>query len=316
MPTPIVRSEAIPDLCPTPETYLKPEPCYPTRWRGNATLETILTDDHVRRTAFYKARSLGYTHDDAEDCFQQGAIKLWKVLCEQPELLGDKGAAWVGIFIAHAGSHRALWKHTIRSAALSTSQADEPSADDHAMFYHGRRPERWAAWATRADQRMDFVILMNTLAQRYLDDPLKLLALYTLTTSVKLKDVVPMTGIHSKRFAKVVGNAVRADIQELLEQDTASSTEDEFWITQLTCSENVACVRRVGERVMHNQRLLLALYIVTTSATRKAVTELFDIPITAFRKDITQIKRLLSAEFRTAKHTSLRHTYQSQRMAE
>jgi hypothetical protein len=96
----------------------EPEPRYPTRWRAAATLEELLTDNQVRRVAFAKARSLGYTDQDAEDCFQLGSINLWKALQEQPTLLCDKGAAWVGIWMAFSGSRRALWKHKARCVPL------------------------------------------------------------------------------------------------------------------------------------------------------------------------------------------------------
>lgn len=120
------------------------EPQYATQWRGKATLEDILTDKNVQNVAFAKMRSLGHTDQDAEDCFQLGSLNLWKALEEQPTLLCDKRAAWVGIWIAFSGSRRALWKHKKRSVPL-----DRP-------YQRGNRPERWASFATRVDERIDF----------------------------------------------------------------------------------------------------------------------------------------------------------------
>ncbi len=268
---------------------LTPEVTYETRWRGEATLEELLSDPQVRKVAFAKMRSLGYTDEDAQDCFQLGTIKLWQTLQQQPCLLLDKGAAWVGVWIAQAGSIRSLWKHKARSVPLTDPEV-----------YGNRRLERWASWATRVDQRIDFALLMNALAQRYDGDPLKLFALYSLTTSVKMKDVQATAHAHKNQLIEA-RNEVKYDIREFLELDEDTSPSDEYWTDQLQQGHNLECVARVAERVMDNQRLLLALYIVTTSATRKDVTELFNIPLTKFRREIAKIKSMLAEECRKAK---------------
>lgn len=267
----------------------EPEPQHLTQWRGKATLEAILTDKNVQNVAYAKMRSLGYTDQDAEDCFQLGSLNLWKALKDQPTLLTDKRAAWVGVWIAFSGSRRALWKHKARCVPL-----------DGAYHYGGNRPERWAGFATRVDEQIDFELLMNALAQQYDGDPLKLYALYSLTTSVKMKDVVLVAGVDKNQMVEA-RNIVKSDMRKLLERDTEVDVSQEMWTTQLQRGENLECVTRVAERVMDNQRLLLALYIVTTSATRKDVTELFSIPLTKFRKEIAQIKMMLAEEFRKAK---------------
>lgn len=268
-----------------------PEPQYTTQWRGSVTLEDILTDKNVQNVAYAKMRSFGYTDQDAEDCFQLGSLNLWKALKDQPGLLCDKRAAWVGVWIALSGSRRALWKHKARCVPL-----------DGAYHDGGNRPERWAGFATRVDERIDFELLMNALAQRYDGDPLKLYALYSLTTSVKMKDVGSVAGVHKNQMVEA-RNAVKADMQKLLVRDAETVVSEEFWTDQLKRGENLECITRVAERVIDNQRLLLALYIVTTSAKRKDVTELFSIGITAFRKEVIQIKMMLAEEFRKVKRT-------------
>jgi len=271
---------------PIPE--IEPEPQYSTQWRGGATLEEILTDKNVQNVAYAKMRSLGYTDQDAEDCFQLGSLNLWKALKEQPMLLCDKRAAWVGIWIAFSGSRRALWKHKARNIPL-----------DGAYHYSGNRPERWAGFATRVDEQIDFALLMNALAQRYDGDPQKLFALYSLTTSVKMKDVLPVAKAHKNQLIEA-RNEVKNEMREILEKDEGKGFSDEFWTDNIKRGENLECVTRIAERVMNNQRLLLALYIVTTSAKRKDVAELFSIPLTKFRQEIAQIKMMLAEEFRKA----------------
>lgn len=270
------------------ETSLASEVQYETHWRGTVTLEELLADTQVRKVAFAKMRSLGYIGEDAQDCFQLGTVNLWIALQTQPELLADKGAAWVGVWIAHAGSRRSLWKHRARSVPLHDLELSRYT-----------RPERWAAWATQVDKRIDFTLLMNTLAQRYDGDPLRLFALYSLTTSVKMKDVQFVAHADKNQLIQA-RNAVKNDLRELLADDE-SSMSDTYWLEQLRRGEHPACVTQVAEQVMDNQRLLLALYIITTSATRKDVTTLFGIPLTKFRQDIIQVKQLLTAAFRKVK---------------
>ncbi len=284
LPAPV--SQEIPPEC-------EPEPQYTTQWRGNATIEEILTDKNVLNVAYNKMRTLGYTDQDAEDCFQLGSLNFWKALKEEPNLLCDKRAAWVGVWIAFSGSRRTLWKHNARCVSL-----------DATYHYGSNRPERWAGFATRVDEQIDFELLMNALAQRYDGDPLKLYALYSLTTSVKMKDVVSAAGAHKNQMIEARGE-VKADMRNLLELESETDVSEEFWTDQLKRGENLECVTRVAERVMENQRLLLALYIVTTSAKRKDVTELFGIGITAFRREIAQIKEMLAEEFRKAKRSSI-----------
>jgi hypothetical protein len=273
---------------PSPHTDI---PTYPTRWRASVTLEELLNDPQVRKVAFAKARSLGYTHQDSEDCFQLGSINLWKALQACPTLLADKGAAWVGIRIAFSGSRRALWKHEARSIAM------DEAIGEVGFVSQKHRPEPWATWATRVDERIDFTLLMNTLTQMYDHDPLKLFALYSLTTSVKMKDVQVAAKAHKNELIQARSD-VKRDLRELLQRDEERDVEEEFWKTKDYEVAHLECVKRVSERIIGNQRLLLALYIVTTSVKRKDVAELFNIPLTKFRQEIAQVKTMLSEEHR------------------
>lgn len=282
----------------THEPYIdRSEPTYKTRWNGNMTLEALLADRQVRKVAFAKMRSLGYTGEDAQDCFQLGTINLWKALQKQPELLSDKGSAWVGIWIAYSGSRRSLWKHKARGVSFDDLNHDWHSDGERDELHQHGRPERWASWATRVDQRIDFAMLMNALAQQYADDSLKLFALYSLTTSVRMKDVMTVAKADKNQIIQA-RNQVKHDIRQKLAIDNKSYLSDDDCLVRLQSGECLECVTRVAEQVQHNQHLLLALYIVTTSATRKAVSELFDIKLTAFRKEVKQIKCLLAQAFR------------------
>jgi hypothetical protein len=63
----------------------------------------------------------------------------------------------------------------------------------------------------------------------------------------------------------------------------------------------VEIVAAIVQKVAHNWRLLLALYVETTSVTRLAVAELFNIGHHAFgRREGRLIKRMMAAEYRLA----------------
>lgn len=283
-----------------PQESLPPEPTYHTKWRGACTLQELLEDTHVRRVAYSKMRSLGNIDEDAEDCFQIGATRLWKTLQTTPDLLAEQSAGWLGVWIAHSGSRREFWKHRLRKANFDDPEFDLETADERLELYPHRRTERWATFATQTDEHIDFELLMNTLAQRYDGDPLKLFALYSLTTSVRMKDTLPVVGAHKNQMIQA-RNEVKQDMQMILKTDSDTNLDSEFWMKNTTDEKTLRAIQLVAERVMDNQRLLLALYIVTTSAKRKDVTELFGIGITWFRREVIQIKQLLSEEVRKDK---------------
>lgn len=273
-------------ICLNESEFKDNEPTYQTRWLGAVKIEDILGDPQVRKVAFAKMRAMGHLNDDAEDCFQLGTINLWKALKQDRELLTDKGAAWVGIWVALSGSRRALSRHRKRNVPLfETTSVD------------GTRPERWANFASQIDQRIDYAILMNTLAQQYACDPVKLLALRTLTTSLSMKDSMGIGGTHKNQMIKA-RNAVKADLQQYFLEQQLKISEEIDWAKMIKAGEKLECVERVANRITQNQRLLLALYVLTTSAKRKDVAELFDIGLTTFRKDIAKVKGLLASEYR------------------
>lgn len=285
-----------------PQEALPQEPTYHTKWRGACTLQQLLEDTHVRRVAYSKMRSLGNIDEDADDCFQIGATRLWKTLQTTPDLLAEQSAGWLGVWIAHSGSRREFWKHRVLKANFDDPEFDLETADERLELYPHRRRERWATFATQTDERIDFELFMNTLAQRYDGDPLKLFALYSLTTSVKMKDTLSVVGAHKNQMIQA-RNGVRQDMQMLLQgnEDVDDSVEQPWEHSDAkTEEEKLSAIERVAERVVDNQRLLLALYIVTTSAKRKDVTELFGIGITWFRREVRQIKQMLAEELRTA----------------
>jgi hypothetical protein len=77
-------------------------------------------------------------------------------------------------------------------------------------------------------------------------------------------------------------------------------TYDERLLQQIREHDRfVEIVAAIARKVAHNWRLLLALYVETTSVTQRAVAELFNISHYAFgRKEGRLIRRMMAAEYR------------------
>ncbi|MBZ0283143.1 MAG: hypothetical protein K8L97_20565 [Anaerolineae bacterium] len=272
------------------------EVVFPTRWAGEVSLETLLTDPQVRRVAYAKAISLGLDADDQDDCVQSGYIKLWQTVLKNPTILADKGPGWVGVYVAYSGNPSQFQRRQARQRCWMETVAG--------VIRQGQRRERWAQWARWVDEAIDLEWLMQRMAQRYADTPRKLFGLYAITTEVNAKDVASAAGMHEKNFAAGVGNAVRRDLQAQFPEVQVRTAHDD-WQKRLARGEGLEHVIQVAEAVIDNPRLLFALYVVTTSVTKKAVMETFCLGHTVFGEAIQQVKSMLAAAYRqTNRHGS------------
>lgn len=189
---------------PEPQQYL-------TRWRRELTLDDILSDPQVRRGAYAKLNDLGISSDFQDDCFQQGSLKLWQTLEATPDLLQDKGPVWVGIFIAYSGNPKKQFRYQQRQRRFDNLDFDWESADEHLKLGEIKDND----WRDLIDNEIDLSIMMGKLADQYRDDYRALLALYALTTSVRIADLSGLLRLHPKNFAATIGNKVRDDIAAL-----------------------------------------------------------------------------------------------------
>jgi DNA-directed RNA polymerase specialized sigma24 family protein len=281
-----------------PEKHETPPVTYPTRWGGAMTLEQIVTDPVVRRAAFAKAGQLGLNNEDREDCVQQGFIRLWQNLQDDPRLLADKGPVWVGIYVAYGGNAKQFYRHNMRQRTFTHPLWDGPNADEYPIpGWSSRERPIPADWTTIADENIDVNRFLSAMNQRYAHDPRKQIALQAVTGAISAKEAAQQLGMHEKNFAASIGNQVRQEVQALL-PDTLKEAEPESWEAMLARGEGVEHVAAIAQEVVHNPRLLLALYVVTTSARKKDVAQAFGYGLTAFGKDIRKIKQMFAARYR------------------
>lgn len=272
-----------------------PSPAYPTRWGGSMTLEQIITDPQVHRAAFAKARTLGLNDFDQEDCVQQGFIRLWQILQDDPQLLADKGPIWAGIYVAYQGNPKQFHRHAVRQRIFDVQTWDERVVQAIGSRRASGIQRTHADWAAEADENIDVSRFIHTMNQRYASDPRRQIAFQAVTGAMSSQMAARQLGIHPRNFAATVGNVVRREAQSLLAENDPRA---EPWESRLARGEGLEHITRIAQDVMHNQRLLLALYVVTTGASRKVVAETFGYGLTAFGKDIRRIRQMLAHRYR------------------
>jgi hypothetical protein len=175
-------------------------------------LADILNDPQVRRAAHAKANQVGLEDEaDREDCWQQGAIRLWQALEAEPTLLQDKGPAWVGIYLTYSGNPKQIYRHNTRRRVFTEPDFDWSEADEY-LHLGMHLQNGHDTWRRNIEEAFDMTRFLGMIAQSYVNDPRKLLALYALTTSVKQKDVAPVMGLHAKNYA-AIGNEVKREVQ-------------------------------------------------------------------------------------------------------
>ena len=285
------------------EKRLSPDETYLTGWDGVRTLEQIINDPVVHRAAIAKISQLGLSGDDQADCIQQGFIRLWQKLCDDPNLLADKGQVWTGLYVAFSGNPKQFHRHNRRQQTFTHPDFDWQAADEYGRIglWSGSQPTR-AHWATEVDETLDIHRFLDTIFQRYRDDPKKQIALQAVTGVISSQEAAQQLGMNPKNFAAGIGNKVRQEVQVLL-PEIFKETQRESWEAQLARGAGVDHITAIAQEVMHDPRLLLALYVVTTSASKKAVAETFGYGLTAFGNDIRTIKQMIATRYRSAAPT-------------
>lgn len=278
---------------------------YPTRWGGTLTLEQIINDPQVRRAALAKANRLGLGDEDCQDCVQQGFIKLWQDLKDDPGLLADKGPVWAGIYVAYSGGSKRFHRHHQRQQTFTNPDFDWQDAQEYLDL--GRQPHERAThapWTQAVDERIDVDLFFNTMIQHYAHDPKKEIAFQSVIGAISAQEAAQQLGLDKKNFAASIGNQVRQEVQALL-PETMKAAQPESWKIKLARGEGIEHIREVAEEVLDNQRLLLALYVVLTSVTKKEVARTFGYGMTVFGQDISKIKQRIAAKYRRGSRPSL-----------
>jgi hypothetical protein len=201
----IIRSQI------TPYTQVQ---AYPTGWAGRQT-SAQLHDDLVEYAVNVMKRNGLQSHERPE-CLQIGFAALLVTLKEQHQFLADKTRQQAVFFILARCKSSSLRAYDRRHESLEAYVSADwrSSADEHVITgYEHDRDERWAAWATDVDIRIDIEQIMHKLAAKYIDSFKHLIALYYITTQISRKDAAALAGLTPWNWMQNYVEPVLQDVQ-------------------------------------------------------------------------------------------------------
>ncbi len=169
---------------------------YPTGWAGRQT-SAQLYDDLAEYAPKVMKRN-GLQPHERPECLQIGFTALLATLKKQHDFLADKTRQQAVFFILARCKSSSLRAYERRHESLEAYVSTDwrSSADEHTITgYAHDRDERWAAWATDIDNRIDIERIMHTLAAKYSDSFKHLIALYYITTQISRKDAAALAGL-------------------------------------------------------------------------------------------------------------------------
>lgn len=192
---------------------------YPTGWAGRRTFQQIMDD--CTPLAAKLIRKHGVAFQDFPDALQRGFMVVWERLVNDTQMFADVDKFVVARIVdANCGLNymRRHERHLSLDALEGVITKDHP---DEWMItgLEANRSERWAAWATAADMRIDIERIFARLVAKYEAQPEPhrfryLVALYYVTTQVKLEDAALIAGINHHYLLDDYASIVRKDVQQ------------------------------------------------------------------------------------------------------
>ncbi|MBE2271226.1 MAG: hypothetical protein IAE80_23530 [Anaerolinea sp.] len=204
-----MTSEFRSQIRPYPRT-----PVYPTTWAGYQTFDQIY--DNLAFYASNVMKNFGIRPHELPDCLQIGFMVLWETLTQQPDFLAQKTRRQAVFFILARCKISSMRYGEGRYDRLDELITDDwhDTADEHAITgLEADHDERWAAWATDVDMRIDIERIMVKLAAKYEHSPKHLVALYFITTQVNRTDAASILRTDKFRWHKRYVLPLRAEVQ-------------------------------------------------------------------------------------------------------
>lgn len=193
---------------------LHPKPTYLTEWAGRQTRAQIY--ENLAPYASNIMKLYGVLPHQIPDCIQNGFVALLEQLMVEPYFLACKTRRQAVYFIlarCKISSIRHRENQCDSFEALVTDDRHD-TADEHAITgWEFHRDERWAAWATDVDLRLDIERVMGKLAEKYMHSAKHLIALYQVTTSVMQRDAAQLAGVSHWNWLKNYVRPVLADVR-------------------------------------------------------------------------------------------------------
>ncbi|MBK8030432.1 MAG: hypothetical protein IPK17_13200 [Chloroflexi bacterium] len=192
---------------------------YPTGWAGYRTFAEIMED--CTPLAATLIRKHGIAFQDFPDALQRGFMVVWERLAKDTQMFAHADKYIVARIVeANCGTN--YWRRHDRH--LSLDALEGVITEDHPDEWmitglEANRSEVWAAWATAADMRIDIERIFARLVAKYEAQPEPhrfryIVALYYVTTQVKLEDAALIAGINHHYLLDDYASIVRKDVQQ------------------------------------------------------------------------------------------------------
>lgn len=227
---------------------------YNTGWGKDQTFDDIYAV--LAPYAVKLFRKYGAFTNEIPDALQRGFMAFWEQLSANPDMLATMSKTQAVSIILNRGGISIERRRKKRYASLEDLATESSDFEDFALTgLESDRSERWAAWATAADYRIDIECIMTRLALKYQNMSRYLFALYAVTTSVTITDAAAALGMNMKHFAEVYVKEVREEVQR---EFAAIYQPPKEWIEKYR-SGHVAPAKRVLERHLDNPNYVAAI---------------------------------------------------------
>jgi hypothetical protein len=317
------------------ETPAEPEPRYPTGM-GNLTFEELV--GKTRRIVGNTLRQAGMDNpDDIDDALQSGYMKVYRQLQENPDLFADKPKCYIvkNIYFRSKAQRYAHFRHyhkLVYDADPNWLMSDIGINTRESDFWIDMEVVLAKVVAViEASERSQLKLLilycMITQAKSCEVGPLFESSAKTFTKHVREVRALLQAYLPHYRPYNPKSQAVQAEAECILAEPYSGNLVCDIYLNKpanRTLSDLsrfdkyhavaydetllqqihehdcfVDIVAAIARKVSHNWRMLLALYVESTSVTRRAVSDLFDIGLHSFgRREGRLIRRMMVAEYR------------------
>lgn len=184
---------------------------YDTGWAKDQTFDDIYAV--LAPYAGKLLRKYGAYTNEIPDGLQRGFMRFWEDLVANPDMLASMtkhNAVSIVINRACVGTER---RRQAKYDRLEKFSSDTLDYEDYMLSgLENDRTERFAAWATATDYRIDIERIMTRLALKYQNMPRFLFALYAVTTSVTIADAASMLGMERDHFGETCVAPIREEV--------------------------------------------------------------------------------------------------------
>ena len=319
------------------ETPATLEPRYPTGM-GDLTFDELVAK--TQRIVGNTLRQAGMDNpDDIDDALQSGYLKVYKQLQKTPDMFADKPKRYIvkNIYFRSKAQRYAHFRHYHKMVFdadpdwLMSDIGTKAHESDFLIDLEEALAKVVAVIEASERCQLKLLILYCIITQAKPCEVAPLFESSSKTFTKHVRDVRALLQAYLPNYRPYnpKSQTVREQAERILAEPYTGNLVCDIYLTKpanrtvndLSRFEEyhdvaydetllqqirqhdrfIEIVAAIARKVAHNWRMLLALYVETTSVTQRAVTELFNIGHHAFgRREGRLIRRMLAAEYHAA----------------